>query len=151
MDLNHIEIILVEDSASDALLTKFAFEKHGLGESIIHLTNGEQALEFFFKGKNFNGKVFSNDKTKIILLDIHMPKVDGVEVLAKLKGSPVTRSIPVIILTSSDHDPVIQKCKSLGSADYILKPVTMEGFLKVVNDLTGYWTNEPKDKETKND
>jgi two-component system response regulator len=140
VNLNDIEIILVEDNHSDALFTTLAFAKHGLRENIIHLVDGVEALEFFFEKKTFQGRGFSDEKTKIVLLDIQMPKVDGVEVLEKLKSDPKTRSIPVVILTSSDHDPIIQKCKALGAADYILKPVTMEGFVEVINGLAGYWT-----------
>lgn len=138
MDLQKIEILLIEDNPEDAIFTILAFKEYGLDKNVIHLKNGEEALDFIFKEKMFYGKLFSN-KTKIILLDIRMPKIDGIEVLEKLKESSKTKHIPVIILTSSADDPIVESCKILGAADYILKPVTMEGFEKVISGLSEYW------------
>lgn len=138
MDTNAIEIILVEDNVDDAALTKRAFQKNNISNNFIHLKNGEEALEFIFEGASYEGKVFSV-KPKIILLDLKMPKVNGMEVLEKIKSHPDTKNIPVVVLTSSAEDPDIKKCYELGANSYIVKPVEFEKFTKTVTDLGLYW------------
>src|SRR3954465_13121037 len=97
------------------------------------------ALEFVFGAGQFKGRNI-NQKPKVILLDLKMPKVDGIEVLEKIKSSEITRVIPVVVLTSSKEDPDIKKCYSLGVNSYIVKPVDFDGFQKAVSDLGFYWT-----------
>jgi two-component system response regulator len=138
MNANEIEIILVEDNSADAALTIRAFKSRKLGNSLVHLKDGEEAIDFFFNGKEFSGKKFT-DKPKVVLLDLKMPKVNGIEVLEKLKSDPKTRSIPVVILTSSAEDPDITKCYGLGANSYIVKPVEFDNFSKTVVDLGLYW------------
>jgi two-component system response regulator len=138
MDLSKIEIILVEDNPDDADLTIRAFKKQGLDKNVIHIKDGEEALDFIFSAKVVHHKSF-NPKTKVILLDLHLPKVSGEEILIRLKEDPATKQIPVVILTGTDDDPVIEKCKTLGAADYIVKPVTLEGFIEVIGRLDIYW------------
>lgn len=138
MDLSKIEIILVEDNPDDADLTIRAFKKQGLDRNVILLKDGEEALDFIFSAKKIHHKSF-NPKTKVILLDLHLPKVSGEEILTQLKNDPVTKQIPVVVLTSTTEDPVISKCKNLGAADYIVKPVTLEEFMEVVQRLDVYW------------
>ncbi|MCW3075954.1 MAG: response regulator [Bacteroidetes bacterium] len=138
MDPNAIEIILVEDNPDDAALTKRAFKNNKISNSFIHLKNGEEALEFIFEGATYEDKKFST-KPKIILLDLKMPKVNGMEVLEKIKSHPDTKDIPVVVLTSSAEDPDIKRCYDLGANSYIVKPVEFEKFTKTVVDLGLYW------------
>jgi two-component system response regulator len=141
------QIILIEDNPDDAHMTLRGFRLKNLDKYVIHLKNGEQAIQFFFNRVEFNGHLFSDSVTSIILLDIRMPKVDGIEVLRKLKESDLTKHVPVVILSSSTDDPVIRQCMDLGADDYLVKPVTVEGFKDVVEKLVPYW-EEYLGKET---
>jgi two-component system, response regulator len=138
MSENEIEIILVEDNIDDATLTKRALKSSKISNSIIHLKNGEEALDFIFSGGTYENKKFTQHP-KIILLDLKMPKVNGMEVLEKLKADPSTKHIPVVVLTSSAEDPDIKKCYDLGANSYIVKPVEFENFTKTVVELGLYW------------
>jgi len=138
MNAQPIEIILVEDNPDDAALTKRAFKTSNLSNNLIHLKNGEEAISFIFEGKEFDGTKFT-ENPKVILLDLKMPKVNGIEVLEKIKSNEKTKSIPVVILTSSSEDPDIKKCYELGANSYIVKPVEFEKFSKTVAELGLYW------------
>jgi len=131
-----MEIILVEDNEDDAYLTKKALKT--LSNNMIHLKNGEEALNFIYNGAEYEGKKFSI-YPKIILLDLQMPKVGGMEVLEKVKSDPKTKKIPVVILTSSAEDPDIKKAYELGANSYIVKPVDFENFSKTISELGMYW------------
>jgi two-component system response regulator len=139
MESEGIDIILVEDSLDDAMLTKRAFKSFHLRNKIIHLKNGQEALDYLFNDKPFEGTVFSS-KPKLILLDLNMPKVNGIEVLKRLKSNEKTRTIPVVILTSSAEDPDIKTCYDLGANSYIVKPVEFESFIKTVSGIGLYWS-----------
>jgi two-component system response regulator len=132
-----IEIILVEDNQDDAALVIRALKKNNLANKLIHLKDGAEALDFIF------GKLADEDAIikapKVILLDLKMPKVNGIEVLEKVKGDPRTKMIPVVILTSSAEDPDIKRCYDLGANSYIVKPVEFDNFSKAVADLGLYW------------
>lgn len=145
MNAQEIEIILIEDNPDDAALTIRAFKSRNLFNSLIHLKNGQEALDYIFNGAEFDGKKFT-DCPKVILLDLKMPKVNGIEVLEQLKKNPKTKIIPVVILTSSAEDPDVKKCYELGANSYIVKPVGFENFTKTVVDLGLYWLvlNETK-------
>lgn len=138
MDLNQIEIILVEDNPDDAMLTKRAFKNNNISNNLIHLKNGEEAIDFIFNGAIYEDQKFTQHP-KIILLDLKMPKVNGMEVLERIKGDAATKNIPVVILTSSAEDPDIKKCYNLGANSYIVKPVEFEKFTKTVVELGLYW------------
>lgn len=144
MNTQEIEIILIEDNPDDAALTIRAFKLHNLFNNLIHLKNGEEALDYIFNGVGFEGKKFTDPK--VILLDLKMPKVNGMEVLEKIKTDPKTKSIPVVILTSSAEDLDVKRCYELGANSYIVKPVGFENFTKTVVDLGLYWLvlNETK-------
>jgi two-component system response regulator len=135
---NAIEIILVEDNIDDATLTKRALKNNNISNSLIHLKNGAEAIDFLFNGGRYDDKVFTN-YPKIVLLDLKMPKINGMEVLEKIKSDPKTKNIPVVILTSSAEDPDIKKCYALGANSYIVKPVEFENFTKTVVELGLYW------------
>jgi two-component system, response regulator len=139
MNDNLVEIILVEDNQDDAALTKHAFKKYNLCNNLIHLKNGEEALNFIFGGLEVNGKRYT-ENPKVILLDLKMPKVGGIEVLEKVKANQGTKRVPVVVLTSSAEDPDIKRCYELGANSYIVKPVGFENFAKTIVDLGMYWS-----------
>jgi two-component system response regulator len=138
MNPSEIEIILVEDNQDDAALTIRALRSQNLFNSILHLKNGEEAINYIFNGAEFEGRKF-NDNPKVVLLDLKMPKVNGIEVLEQLKTNLKTKSIPVVVLTSSAEDPDIKRCYELGANSYIVKPVGFDNFSKTVVDLGLYW------------
>jgi two-component system response regulator len=137
MSYNEIEIILIEDNMDDAALAIHSLRQKKLTNKIIHLKNGDEALRYFFS--DLNGEK-SSPAPKIIFLDLKMPKVDGIEVLTRLKSDPMTKNIPVIILTSSNEDPDIARCYELGANSYVVKPIAFENFSEQISQLGFYWT-----------
>ena len=133
-----VEILLVEDNPDDAALTIRALKKHNLANRLTHLKDGVEALEFIYGTGAYEGRNVSQTP-KVILLDLKMPKVNGIEVLTKLKSDPMTRTIPVVVLTSSAEDPDIKKCYELGANSYIVKPVEFDNFTKRISELGMYW------------
>ena len=144
MDNVEVEILLIEDNANDAELAIRALKKNNVAKHIIHLKNGAAALDFLFGEGKYKGRN-TNNKPKVILLDLKMPKVSGLEVLEKLVSNELTQKIPVVVLTSSKEHPDVEKAYLLGANSYIVKPVDFESFRKVVNDLGIYWLllNQP--------
>lgn len=139
MDNNLVEILLVEDNTSDAELTIRELKKHNMANNLVHVKNGEEAMDFIFATGKYAGKRDIQFSPKIILLDIQMPKVNGIEVLEKIKTDPRTRSVPVVILTSSKENPDIKRCYELGANGYIVKPVNFEAFAQAIKNLGFYW------------
>jgi two-component system, response regulator len=138
MTNSEIEILLVEDNMNDAELTIRALTKNKITNKIFHVKNGASALEFLFGKGEFEGRN-TNNKPKVILLDLKMPKVDGLEVLKKIKADELTKKIPVVVLTSSKENPDIETAYALGANSYIVKPVEFDGFAKAVSELGLYW------------
>lgn len=141
---NAIEILLVEDNMSDAEMTIRALKKNNLANNILHLKDGAEALDFIFAQGNYSNRKIEN-KPKVILLDLKMPKVNGIQVLQKIKSDDRTKTIPVVVLTSSKEDPDIKECYNLGVNSYVVKPVQFEQFVKTISDLGLYWIilNQP--------
>lgn len=139
-----VEILLIEDNMSDAELTIRALKKNNIANDLIHLKDGVEAIDYVFGTGTYLGRDV-NEKPKVILLDLKMPKVDGLQVLEKIKGDDRTKEIPVVVLTSSKEDPDVKKCYQLGVNSYIVKPVEFDDFLKAVSDLGLYWLllNQP--------
>lgn len=139
-----IEILLVEDSELDAEITIRALRKNKITNQIIHLTDGVMALDFLFGNGDYRGRDISQ-KPRLIMLDLKMPKVDGIEVLSVLKAHPETRSIPVVVLTSSKEHPDVNKCYDLGANSYIVKPVGFQNFIDAIASSGMYWMliNQP--------
>lgn len=139
-----IEILLIEDNMNDAELTIRALKKNNLANKLVHLKDGAEAIDFIFAEGNYSGRKVENTP-KVILLDLKMPKVNGIEVLQKIKADERTKKIPVVILTSSKEDPDIQECYHLGVNSYVVKPVQFEEFVKAVSELGLYWMilNQP--------
>jgi len=132
------EILLVEDNMSDAEMTIRALKKNHLANRLVHLKDGAEAIDFIFAEGNYYNRKIEN-LPKVILLDLKMPKVNGIQVLQKIKSDERTNKIPVVILTSSKEDPDIQECYRLGANSYVVKPVQFEQFVKAVSELGLYW------------
>lgn len=135
MNNREMEILLVEDNEDDASLAIRALKKQNLANSLVHLKDGQAALDYIMG----NIEQSPDHKPRVILLDLKMPKVNGIEVLEKLKADERTHTIPVVILTSSSEDPDIKRCYDLGANSYIVKPVEFDKFSKTVVDLGMYW------------
>jgi len=133
-----IEILLIEDNPSDAEMTIRALKKSNVINNLVHLKDGAEALDFIFGTGQFEGRNMRN-KPKAILLDLKMPKVDGLEVLRRLKSAAETKTIPVVVLTSSKEDPDVRACYELGVNSYIVKPVGFENFSRAIAELGLYW------------
>ena len=133
-----IEVLLVEDNEPDAELTILALRKSHILNNIVHLIDGSEAVDFLFGKGQFEGRDITN-KPSLILLDLKMPKVGGIELLKIIKADAATKKIPVVILTSSKESPDIEKCFSLGANSYIVKPVDFDNFMKAIGELGFYW------------
>jgi len=144
MNQNSVDILLVEDNINDAELAIRQLKKHNMTNNLVHVHDGEEALDFIFGTGKYSERAIGHPP-KLVLLDIQMPKVNGIEVLEKIKSDPRTKKIPVVILTSSKEDPDIQKCYDLGANSYIVKPVNFEGFAEAIKNLGFYWLllNQP--------
>lgn len=136
-DLNEIEILLVEDNHSDAELAMRSLKKQNLANNLVWLKDGAEALDFIFAQGQYAGRTGS--KPRIILLDLRLPKVDGMEVLKKLKGDERTKAIPVVVLTSSKQDRDMVESYKLGVNSYVSKPVEFDEFATMVSQLGLYW------------
>ena len=143
--MNSVDVLLVEDNMNDAELAIREFRKNRLANNLVHVKDGEEALDFLFARGKFAGERDMAFPPKVVLLDIQMPKVNGIEVLRKMKADDRTRSTPVVILTSSKEDPDIQQCYALGANSYIVKPVNFERFAEAIRNLGFYWLllNQP--------
>lgn len=144
MTENGVEILLVEDNPNDIELTLHALRRHNLANQIHVARDGVEALEFIF-GAGGDGEGHLGSPPKIILLDLKLPKVNGLEVLQRLKSDPRTRVIPVVVLTSSREERDVVESYQLGVNSYIVKPVDFEQFVKAMRTLGMYWLllNEP--------
>jgi CheY-like chemotaxis protein len=137
MDQAPIDILYVEDSPADAEMTLRAFRKQRLANKLIWVKDGEEALHYLFREGAFANRPAGNPN--LVLLDLKMPKVNGLEVLQRIKGSPDLKSIPVVMLTSSAEDTDIAKAYELGVNSYIVKPVGFDNFSEIVLGLGMYW------------
>lgn len=133
-----LEILLVEDNPNDAELTIRALKKNKLANQLVHVRDGQEALDFLFaEGKYADRQV--HERPRVMFLDLKMPKLSGIEVLRIIKSDDRTRRIPVVVLTSSNEDPDLQACYDLGANSYVVKPVEFDAFIKAVSDLGMYW------------
>ncbi len=138
MELDAVEILLVEDSDEDAELTTRALKKRKLTNHLHRVADGAEAVEFLFGTGAYaarNGAI----APRVILLDLKLPKVDGMEVLRRLKGDSALKAIPVVVLTSSKEDRDLQEAYQLGANSYIVKPVEFDKFVQAVEQLGLYW------------
>jgi CheY-like chemotaxis protein len=137
------EILLVEDNPNDVELILHVFQWCNLGDKIHVAWDGEEALDYLF-GKGSNDKKPAG-RPKVILLDLKLPKIDGLDVLKKIKGENATRSIPVVVFTSSREERDIVESYNLGVNSYIVKPVQFDQFANIIRELGLYWQviNQP--------
>jgi two-component system, response regulator len=134
---NEVEILIVEDNPNDAEMALRALKKNNLTNQILLVGDGEEALDFIFAKGKFAGRI--KTRPKIILLDLKLPKIDGLEVLRVIKSDPETKIIPVIVLTSSKEEADIMKSYQLGVNSYIVKPVDFDKFVDAIRELGLYW------------
>lgn len=144
MSYHNVEILFVEDSIDDAALTIRALKKSGFTNKLHHVIDGAEALDFIYCKGNYMTR---SDKEfpKLILLDLKMPKVSGMQVLEKMKSDPIYKLIPIVMLTSSNEGPDIEKCFALGANSYIVKPVDSDNFFHAIKEIGLYWMilNQP--------
>ena len=135
---NGVEILLVEDNPNDIKLTLHAFQKHNLANQVQVVRDGEEALEFLFCTGRYAGRAIENGP-RLVLLDLKLPLVDGIEVLRQVKSDPRTRMIPVVVMTSSREERDIVDSYQVGVNSYIVKPVDFEQFADTVSQVGMYW------------
>ncbi|HZW25949.1 MAG TPA: response regulator [Gallionella sp.] len=136
--IDDVEILLVEDNRTDAELCTLALKEHNLANKLVWVKDGAEALDFLFATGAYAGRKMENGP-KVVLLDLRLPKVDGMEVLQRIKADAHTRRIPVVVLTSSKEDRDVVESYELGVNSYISKPVDFDEFSKVVTNLGMYW------------
>ena len=131
------KILLVEDNQNDLELTIEALSEHNLANRVVALSDGVEALDYlFYRGAYANRAV---ENPAVILLDIKMPRMDGIEVLEEIKSNDELKKIPIVMLTSSREEPDLKKCYNLGVNAYVVKPVNFRDFFDVVKQLGVFW------------
>ena len=136
--VDDVEILLVEDNPNDVELTLRALQKQNLANKVFVVRDGAEALEFMFATGAFVGRKVAN-LPKVVLLDLKLPKVDGIEVLKRIKGDERTKHTPVVMLTSSQEERDVLDTYNLGVNSYIVKPVDFSNFVHAVSELGVYW------------
>jgi CheY-like chemotaxis protein len=144
MNLEELEILLVEDSEADAVLALHALRREKLANNILVVGDGEEALDFLFCRGAYSQRSFDHPP-RLVLLDLKLPKVDGMEVLHQVKSDPRTKTIPVVMMTSSKEERDLVRSYSMGVNSYIQKPVDFDQFRETVKIVGLYWlvTNQP--------
>lgn len=137
-NLNEVEILIVEDNQNDAEMVLRALKQNNLANHVLVVNDGQKALDFIYARGEFAGRKKSL-RPKIILLDLKLPRVDGLEVLREIKSNPETKIIPVIVLTSSKEENDIVQSYKLGVNSYIIKPVDFDKFVETIRHLGLYW------------
>ena len=137
-DIQAVEVLLVEDNPADAELALRALKKNNFANNVCVVSDGEEALDFIFARGAFSGRKVENGP-KLVILDLKLPKVDGLEVLRTMKSDPMTRIIPVVVLTSSKEESDVIESYKLGVNSYIVKPVDFDKFVDSVQTLGFYW------------
>jgi len=144
MNENDVDILLVEDSQDDADLALHALRREKLANRLYHVRDGEEALEFLFCSGAFAHRSFDHPP-KLVLLDLKLPKVNGIEVLKRVKEDTRTHTIPIVMMTSSREEQDMVRSYNLGANSYIQKPVDFERFRETVKSIGLYWlvVNQP--------
>jgi two-component system response regulator len=133
-----VQILVVEDNPNDAELTLRALKKHNLINEVYVAEDGKEALDFVFCEGKFAERNISSP-LKVIFLDLKLPKISGLEVLKRIKSDPITKHLPVVIVTSSKEDPDIKTAYGLGANSYVVKPVDFNDFIKVMQNTGLFW------------
>jgi len=144
MENNIFEILLIEDNPNDAELTLRSLKKNNIANKILVIPDGAEALDYFFAKGKYKGRNM-NITPKLVILDLKLPKVDGLEILRQVKSDEHLRVIPIVVLTSSKEENDVVKSYKLGANSYIVKPVDFQKFADSIRDLGLYWLllNEP--------
>ncbi len=137
-NINDVEILLTEDNPNDVELTLRALQKHNLANKVYVVKDGAEALDFIFATGQYSSRNI-NLPPKVIFLDLKLPKVSGIEVLRKIKSDDKTKTVPVVVVTSSQESQDIQECYKLGVNSYIQKPIEFDNFVKAISDAGLYW------------
>jgi len=130
-------ILLVEDSVRDAELILDALDGNNLANEIVHVRDGAEALDYLFRRGPFTGR--SDDQPALLLLDLKLPKVDGLEVLRQIKGDAALKMIPVVMMTSSREEQDVVRSYELGVNAYVVKPLKFQDFVDAVKQVSGFW------------
>jgi CheY-like chemotaxis protein len=138
MNNEHSDILIVEDNPNDVLLTIRSLKKHKLANSIIHVSDGQAALDYIFGEGAHQGRNVM-EQPRVVLLDLKLPKLDGLQVLARIRADQRTKLLPVVILTSSQEESDLVQSYNLGANSYIVKPVEFENFAKSIYQIGLYW------------
>jgi CheY-like chemotaxis protein len=138
--LEDVEILLVEDNPNDVELTLRALQKQNLSNKVFVVKDGAEALDFMFASGVYSQRKIDK-RPRVVLLDLKLPKVDGIEVLKRIKSDPRTNHIPVVMLTSSQEERDVLNSYNLGVNSYIVKPVDFSSFVHAVSELGIYWGN----------
>lgn len=133
-----VDILLVEDNPNDAELAVRALKKNNLANNLVHVKDGEEALDFMFAQGPYSGRNIQ-DKPRLVLLDLKLPKIDGLEVLKTVKSDPRTKLTPIVVLTTSKEENDVIESYQLGANSYIVKPVDFDKFIEAVKELGFYW------------
>jgi CheY-like chemotaxis protein len=136
--IEDVEILLVEDNPNDVELTLRALQKYNLANKVLVVKDGAEALDFIFATGVFSHRKIEN-RPKVILLDLKLPKIDGIEVLRRTKGDERTKHTPIVMLTSSQEERDVLDTYNLGVNSYIVKPVDFSNFVRAVSELGFYW------------
>ena len=139
MNPEAVDVLLVEDNLYDAELTIFELTKFHMANNLFHVKDGEEALDWLFAMGKYVEDRDVLSQPKIVLLDIQMPKLNGIEVLQTIRSDGRTKTTPVVMLTSSNQDPDIKKCYAMGANSYIVKPVDFDRFSEAIRNLGFYW------------
>lgn len=137
-ELRAVEILLVEDNPRDAELTIRALKRKNLANNLYHVEDGVEALDFLFGRGKYSDRDM-NEPPKVVLLDLKLPRINGLEVLRTLKADERTRTIPVVIITSSAEDPDVKTAYQLGANSYVIKPVQFDSFVEAMVKIGIYW------------
>lgn len=137
-NLNEIEVLLVEDNPNDAELTVRALKKNNLANNLHVVTDGEEALDFIFAAGQYSNRDI-HSPPKVVFLDLKLPKVSGLEVLQKVKSDERTKTIPIVVVTSSQETQDVEECYKLGVNSFIQKPIEFNNFVKAISDVGLYW------------
>ncbi|HTJ53469.1 MAG TPA: response regulator [Cyclobacteriaceae bacterium] len=134
-----IDVLLVEDNPDDTELTVHALKEGNRALNLLHLKDGVEALNFIFAKKSYENQKIQNS-LRLVLLDLKLPRLDGLEVLRKIRDDARTRTLPVVILTSSREKRDIAEAYSLGVNSYVVKPVGFDSYMKTISSLAFYWS-----------
>jgi CheY-like chemotaxis protein len=136
-------ILLVEDSVNDIELVLTSLAENHLGNEVIVVRDGEEALDYLYRRGMF--KMRKEEDPIVVLLDLKLPKIDGIEVLTQVKSDPVLHILPIVILTSSREEPDLTRCYELGANGYVVKPIDFQEFMEAIKQIGLFWAviNQP--------